>query len=178
MSLNPGALLGCYNSFAGLPGVTKGNSGEDTCGVSGAAPTLGLVHDLKVFVADDNEGDVRLLSEAFALLNRRTSVKHVRSARDTLALLRTLEPGQFDLIILDYNLPPETVVEMFEELGIAPGALGPPVVIWSSPIPPQPKQRLIESGVALVAVKPHGLTGLRELAHKLLELVEGRRAES
>src|ERR1043165_5121493 len=83
----------------------------------------------RVLIVDDNDGDVRLLTEAIIESGVPLQVVAAKSALDAIALLG-VDP-HFDLIISDLNMPRMSGVELFMRLQQVPGLKAIPMAIIS-----------------------------------------------
>ena len=95
--------------------------------------------------------------------------------RDALARVRD-EPGRFDLVVTDFNMPEMTGLELAEALArIAPGL---PVVISSGYLPDDTRDAALRAGVRGLLQKEYSLEQLPALAHSVLAEARERRGRT
>ncbi|MEP7362805.1 MAG: response regulator [Acidobacteriota bacterium] len=130
---------------------------------------------MKVLIVDDNPHEARLLRQAMETVAM-VEFTHIAEGSEAIALLSSMEPSRFDLILLDWKL-----------LGIQGDQLAKvylsrpdrdpriPLVFTSSAIPPDIQFQLQQLGCT-VLTKPMDLEGYDEMAIRLTAIcAEARR---
>ena len=119
---------------------------------------------LRVLLAEDNPGDVRLVREAF-----RTSpiASDLVVASDGEQALRYLRRSRFDLVILDLDLPKCDGHAVLEQYGGPHG--GVPFVIFSSSLRETDREMALAIGAEEYVVKPTELEEFIQAVRGILE---------
>jgi CheY-like chemotaxis protein len=95
-----------------------------------------IPRNLQVLLVEDNEGDVRLIKEAFYESNIEKSFSVAKDGEDALNYL--YKKGQYaesqrpDIILLDINLPRKNGFEVLEQIKNDPELKRIPVIMLSS----------------------------------------------
>lgn len=146
-------------------------------GVKGAEFTIDLVFPLaaapvadtgagetargsRVLVAEDNPAIAALFADYLQLLGAAVEV-----ARDGRAALARAESGEFDLVLLDINLPGLDGVEVARELS-ASGHGRPRLIGCSAEVLPETQAAARAAGMETVLTKPVALEELRRVLRK------------
>ena len=119
----------------------------------------------RVLIVDDNDGDVRLLTEAIIESGVPLQVVAAKSALDAIALLG-VDP-HFDLIISDLNMPRMSGVELFMRLQQVPGLKAIPMAIMSSSRREKLPARVSETVSVPYFVKADSWAGFVRLAKEI-----------
>ncbi|MDI3320693.1 response regulator [Pinibacter soli] len=121
-----------------------------------------------IFIADDDPEDLVLLEEA--ILNHKPSVV-IKTFRNSDALLNALVQESSDkypsLIILDYNMPPATGVEVLLIMKNFPHLFNVPKLVWSSSSNADHIRACFANGAAGYFAKPCSVKEYEELAAKV-----------
>jgi chemotaxis family two-component system response regulator Rcp1 len=130
-----------------------------------------LVSPPRIFLIDDNAGDIRLITEA---LHAAAPGAEVRSICDgTLAipgLEAALETGEApNLVLLDLRMPKKDGLEILAEIKKDPNMRHLPVVILTSSEAPSDVFRAYALHANAVVTKPLGFVRLRSVLTTLCE---------
>jgi CheY-like chemotaxis protein len=118
-------------------------------GVTIASEKMSEQPSAKILVVEDNEADVRLIQEAIReCYPRPVELTSVENGHQALALLNG--GAQFDLIVLDLNLPR---LDGYEFLKLRP-AVAIPVVVFSSSWNEDDSRRAVALGAREFIRKP------------------------
>lgn len=114
----------------------------------------------RVLVADDDPQIAALLREAL------TADGHfVVVTRDGGEALRTFETQRFSLLVVDFQMPVKSGVQVIQELRARGVAV--PALLVSSHVPDEVRQALAADDRVLVLDKPFSLAELRGAVEKL-----------
>jgi CheY-like chemotaxis protein len=132
---------------------------------------------LTFLIADDNEDDLILLTEAIHSIS--TGVGIFRASNGQRAVDACSPPSglRFDLVVLDYYLPGRTAKEILPQLCSLPFSSPLRVVVLSSPLSADERASLLQSGAAAVLDKPGDYDGYRGLARHLPGMAVGSQIE-
>ncbi len=132
-----------------------------------ALPSFGQV---RVLVADDNEGNRTIARDALAALD--IVAETVENGLDAIA---ALDHGAFDLVMLDGQMPG---LDGFETAGrlraaniLAPDGTPMPLVLFSA-TPPRTRDELSDTGFDDFVPKPFDLKELADILGRFLQTVE------
>lgn len=114
----------------------------------------------RVLVADDDPQIAALLREAL------TADGHlVVVTRDGGEALRTFETARFSLLVVDYQMPVKSGVQVIQDLRAR--GLGVPALLVSSHVPDEVRKELAGDDRVAVLDKPFSLVELRSAIDKL-----------
>jgi DNA-binding response OmpR family regulator len=117
-----------------------------------------------LLLAEDNPGDALLVREAL----RTSSIpSHLVIAEDGEQALNRLRSSQFDLVILDLNLPRLDGLEILQLCGSAESA--PPFVIFSSSSRQSDRELALLLGAKDYVVKPIHLQEFVAAVHGIID---------
>ncbi|MBW8880354.1 MAG: response regulator [Asticcacaulis sp.] len=118
---------------------------------------------LRILMIEDNPGDVNLLRLAMNAVNPAVELDWARTAEAALVRLET--PGiEFDLALLDLNLPTMTGIEFLKRLKTEAWLRRMPVMMLSSSEAPGDVESSYVHAAAGYIVKPSDFDGFRRLA--------------
>lgn len=130
----------------------------------------------KIFLAEDNLGDVLLVQEALAAHQISHELFIARDGGEALQFVSRMgDDGQApcpDLMLLDLNLPKVDGPAILEEFRKRPECVETPVVVISSSDAPKDRARMKELGVAHYFRKPSDLEAYLELGSVVKGLLE------
>jgi CheY-like chemotaxis protein len=128
----------------------------------------------RVFLAEDNIGDVDLLELAFVEAGVPVELDVARDGRTAMARLRIAAQqggGSYALILLDLNLPGVGGIELLGFAKAQAAFVGIPVVVMTSSDHPRDRERALLGGADAYHLKPFGFAGyapiIAELARAL-----------
>jgi DNA-binding response OmpR family regulator len=119
---------------------------------------------LRLLLAEDNPGDVGLVREALRTSPVPTQLVVAFDGAQALSYLRG---SQFDLAILDLNLPKADGHAILQHYGRADGA--PAIVVFSSSLRHTDRELAVAAGAKEYVVKP---TNLDEFIHAVQGIIE------
>jgi len=118
---------------------------------------------LRILMIEDNPGDVTLLRLALGAVNTEIDLDWARTAEAALVRLET--PGvEFDLILLDLNLPTMTGIDFLKRLKTEAWLRRMPVMMLSSSHAPLDIESSYTHAATGYIVKPSDFEGFRRLA--------------
>ena len=132
----------------------------------------------KIFLAEDNPGDVRLFCEA---LDSRALAFELMVAKDgeqAIAMVKSASDGRLklDLIVLDVNLPRHKGDEVLRHIRAEPSLREVPVIVLTSSAAPADQATATWLGADFYISKPSDLEDLLGVA-KVIEDVLKRNAD-
>jgi CheY-like chemotaxis protein len=148
--------------------------------------TLAMTHDsMEILLVEDNEDDIILTEEAFAVAKVMNSINSVRDGEAALAYLRqegpykdAVRPG---LVLLDINMPKKNGFEVLEAIKADPRLQSLPVIMLTTSEREEDIVRSYTYGACSYVRKPVNLERFIDVVRKfelywtLISLVPGRR---
>ena len=126
-----------------------------------------------ILLAEDDIDDQELLENAFSEIDPTWQLVCIPNGRKFIKYLESIEDKELPaLMILDYNIPELTGVEIVEELNDQSRYFGIPKIIWSTSSSPVFKARSIELGVVDYITKPSDLASFLTIAKYMLSFVK------
>lgn len=129
---------------------------------------------LKILVAEDDVGDIRLLQRAFAAAKVKLPVHFASDGAEVLNYLQGKEPFENpvkyplpDLLLLDLGLPLISGFEIMAWLQEQPRFRRLPVIVFSNSDRPEDISRAHELGAASYVVKPQDPKELVRMVERL-----------
>lgn len=132
--------------------------------------TLESIKPLHFLLADDDEDDRHLFTEA---LNEAASGIQVSMVKDGEELMKLLNEKNIvlpDIIFLDLNMPCKDGLECLKEILKTPHLKNIPVIIYSTSTHIKDINETFELGAFRYINKPNSFTGLTAIIKKVLEL--------
>ena len=134
---------------------------------------------VRILIAEDNPYDVVLLQEALCACDWSPNFQVVQDgARLLECLANSAGTPNFDLLIVDANLPRKSTRDVLGVMRASKVSVGAPVVVISSVLAPAQINEFLALGVDLVLTKPFELAGYAHLATKVASLVSSLKGES
>jgi CheY-like chemotaxis protein len=127
---------------------------------------------ITVLLAEDDPDDQELLAEAFSGIDPSIRMISFSSGKKILDYLERLQDREIpDLIILDYNIPEINGAVILQEL--EKHARYRPVIklVWSTSSVSLYEDSCLALGARAYLVKPTNISGLADLARKMLDYV-------
>ncbi|WP_295128187.1 response regulator [uncultured Chitinophaga sp.] len=125
-----------------------------------------------ILLAEDDSDDHELLRNAFTEIDPSWQIVCITNGKKFVNYLEQISDGELPaLLILDYNIPELTGVEVVEALNHHGRYLGIPKIIWSTSSSPIYKAKSIELGVADYVIKPSDLASFKDIAHHMLSFI-------
>jgi CheY-like chemotaxis protein len=135
----------------------------------------------RIFLAEDNQGDVWLIQEALRRQSLSFELNHYTTVEDAIHAARASGTGDFpvpDVILLDYNLPRGHGGDILAAAAENPRLANVPKVILTSFLRPGEIQEARRLGAHSVITKPSTLNEfLTEVGSKVTQLLR-RAADS
>ena len=126
-----------------------------------------------ILLAEDDIDDQELLENAFSEIDPTWQLVCIPNGRKFVKYLESIEDKELPaLMILDYNIPELTGVEIVEELNDQSRYFGIPKIIWSTSSSPVFKARSIELGVVDYITNPTDLASFLTIARYMLSFVK------
>lgn len=126
-----------------------------------------------VLLAEDDLDDQEFLKEA--LLNEDASLhlECINNGRKLIDYLHVLPPEEFpDIIVLDYNIPELSGIEILKILNADQRYATIPKIVWSTSGSPLFKSQSIEMGVMDYITKPSDLNSFIAVAKRIISFIQ------
>jgi CheY-like chemotaxis protein len=135
---------------------------------------------MRIFLAEDNLGDVFLIEEALKRQSLVCEIDHYATAEEAIRAAERCgaDPGTPvpDLMMLDYNLPRGNGSDILAVAGRNPRLTGVPKVIVTSFLQADELAQALELGANCLITKPVDFESfMRDVGAKIAELLQGRR---
>lgn len=125
-----------------------------------------------ILLAEDDIDDQELLESAFGEIDPSWQLVCIPNGRKFIRYLDAISDTELPaLLILDYNIPELTGMEIIEQLNDQTRYVNIPKIIWSTSNSPVYKAKSIELGVADYIIKPSDLASFRAIAKHMLSFV-------
>ncbi|MBW8685702.1 response regulator [Chitinophaga rhizophila] len=126
-----------------------------------------------ILLAEDDIDDQELLENAIEEIDPTWQLVCIPNGRKFVKYLDSMGEGDVPaLMILDYNIPELTGVEVVKELNDQGRFIDIPKIIWSTSTSPVFKARSIELGVKDYITKPNDLASFLTTARYMLSFVK------
>ena len=126
-----------------------------------------------ILLAEDDSDDHELLENAFTEIDPSWRIVCISNGKKFVNFLEEIKDGELPaLLVLDYNIPELTGVEVVEALNHRGRYLDIPKIIWSTSSSPIYKAKSIELGVADYVIKPSDLASFKDIAKHMLTFVK------
>ncbi len=130
---------------------------------------------LRILLAEDNPGDVQLLSVLLELSGLSVSLKHVTDGEKALSYLRcTGDPDLPDVILLDLRMPRMDGFDFLRERMKDTRLSSVPTVVLTSSNAPRDRRLAMELGADMFMLKPDRMDDAEGLIPSLERFVRGR----
>lgn len=127
---------------------------------------------LKILLAEDDIDDQELLAEAFSEIDPAINLHSFTTGKKFLAYLDELPDDDVpDMIIVDYNIPEINGAEVLRRLKLEERYSRITKLVWSTSNSASYEHSCMEHGAKAYLVKPSSISGLQELAKKMLTYV-------
>jgi CheY-like chemotaxis protein len=134
------------------------------------------VRKIHVLLAEDNRGDIILVSEALVAHNVPHNIQVATDGAEAMDfVMRMGKPGEApcpDILLLDLNLPKIDGHEILREFRRHPECTTTPVIILSSSDRPSDREKVRELGVTRYFKKPTKLEAFLQLGAIVKEAIE------
>lgn len=126
-----------------------------------------------ILLAEDDRDDQELLENAFSEIDPSWQLRCIPNGKKFLTHLQNISDADMPaLLILDYNIPELTGVEIVKELNNDSRFQTIPKIIWSTSSSPVFKAMSIELGAADYITKPSDLASFLSIAKHMLTFVK------
>src|ERR1700694_4233888 len=122
-----------------------------------------------ILLAEDDIDDQELLAEAFSQIDPALNLVSFSTGRKILAYLETHDIP--DIIVLDYNIPEINGADILKHLDDRKRFDSVVKLVWSTSNSPLYENSCMQLGARAYLVKPSSISGLSELAKKMLSFV-------
>jgi DNA-binding response OmpR family regulator len=126
-----------------------------------------------ILLAEDDIDDQELLENAIEEIDPTWRMVCIPNGRKFVKYLDNMDEGEIPaLMILDYNIPELTGVEVVKELNEQGRFVDIPKIIWSTSTSPVFKAKSIELGVKDYITKPNDLASFLTTARYMLSFIK------
>ena len=133
------------------------------------------LHDPYLLLADDDEEDQEMLSEAFVTENPDARIVTCMDGRAALEILTACKAEELPaLMLLDFKMPFITASELLIILEKDPAFRDIPKIVWSTSNNSMYVDACIEHGASRYFSKPSGMAELRQIVAFLSKLFRQR----
>ena len=124
-----------------------------------------------ILIAEDDLDDLELIRDAFSELDASFNLHTVQDGRGVLDYLETQPSHALPcLIVLDYNMPLVTGVEVLKTICHDPRYESIPKVILSTSSTPRNIDECLRNGAHAYRIKPSNFAALVDIAQEMLQL--------
>jgi CheY-like chemotaxis protein len=124
-----------------------------------------------IYIADDDEDDRALLTEAILEINPFVLLKVAEDGMQMMDILQTVSDPLPEVILLDINMPKKNGFDCLEEIRKHEGGLKEvPVIILSTSSDPANIEKAKELGASFYAVKPSRFDILKSFLEEVLKM--------
>lgn len=128
----------------------------------------------QILLAEDDCDDQELLENALSQIDPAWQLVCIPNGKKFISYLDSMDDSQLPaLMIMDYNIPELTGVEILKLLNSDTRYAGIPKIIWSTSNSPYFKAASIELGVADYITKPNDFASFLSIAKHMLSFVNG-----
>jgi len=121
-----------------------------------------------ILLVDDDVDDQELLTEEIHKLEPAILVKQFYNGMQVMEYLFKMEKEPPCLIILDYNMPVVSGLEVLEKLAKVPHLQNVPKIVWSTSSSSAYQNKCLQTGALKYIVKANDLHGLRKIASEMV----------
>ena len=126
-----------------------------------------------ILVVDDNAADVVLIGESLRQEQLPHALTHCLDGQQALELLTAADGHDFDIVILDLNMPKMGGLEVLAEVKSRPHLAGLPILVLTSSMMPGEQEEAMRLGAMRFMRKPNDLDGfLLHVGSAVRELVQ------
>ena len=127
----------------------------------------------KIFLAEDNPGDVFLVRRALDFYRIEYDLSLAKNGEEAIALVRKAEDGEFviDLMLVDLNLPRYDGGQVVAAARSGKMLGKTPIIILTSSDSPHDRWRLSELGANLYFRKPADLNSFMQVGKLVQEVI-------
>ena len=129
-----------------------------------------LLKSNTILLVDDDPEDTELLTEAILEISPEARVNSIVDGAKALSWLQACPAEELpSLMILDYNMPRLSGIEVLNRLCAEPRYTTIPVIVWSTSSEQRYKTDCLTKGASDYFIKPNNMNEYPVLARKILE---------
>jgi CheY-like chemotaxis protein len=121
-----------------------------------------------ILLVDDDVDDQLLLTEEINKLEPSILVKHFNNGMQVMEYFFRMDKNIPCLIILDYNMPVLTGLEILEKLTNIPHLRDVPKIVWSTSSSTTYQHKCLQTGALKYIVKANDMSGLKKIASEMV----------
>jgi CheY-like chemotaxis protein len=125
---------------------------------------------IKIFLADDNQGDCMQFGKALSELNLSTRLTVVNNGEQMLQILDFNHSLPPDIIFLDINMPGKSGYECLDEIRSMEDFDKIPVIMMSTSNAVETVNKAYEHDANLYVCKPNAFPKLKEILRQILSM--------
>jgi len=125
---------------------------------------------IRIFLADDNQGDCISFRKALSEINIHTRLTLVSNGEQMIQILNLNQLFLPDIIFLDVNMPLKTGYECLQEIRQNPLYENIPVVMMSTSNAIETVNKAFVSGASLYFCKPNSFPKLKEILKQIVSM--------
>lgn len=124
-----------------------------------------------ILLAEDDLDDQYLMLEAFKKIDSTIEMKMVSNGREAIKYLLSVSDKELPcLIVLDYNMPEATGVEVLQKISGVNRLSGIPKIVFSTSSSVKNMSECLSKGASAYMVKPALFDDLVKIANQMLEM--------
>ncbi|OQP40766.1 hypothetical protein A4H97_14195 [Niastella yeongjuensis] len=121
-----------------------------------------------ILLVDDDVDDQELLTEEIHRLEPSILVKQFYNGMQVMEYLFSMQKEPPCLIILDYNMPVVSGLEVLEKLAAIPYLQHVPKIVWSTSSSQTYQHKCLQTGALKYIVKANDMHGLKRIASEMV----------
>jgi CheY-like chemotaxis protein len=126
-----------------------------------------------ILLAEDDADDQELLSNALREIDPALDIICITNGRRFVSYLESVQDAELpSLIILDYNIPELTGVEILTIINEYERYVNIPKIVWSTSKSPVFKTMSFDMGVVDYVIKPNDIASFTEIARHMLSFIK------
>jgi len=126
-----------------------------------------------ILLAEDDADDQELLSSALREIDPEVDIICITNGRKFVSYLESIQDAELPaLIILDYNIPELTGVEILTIINEDERYSDIPKIVWSTSKSPVFKTMSFDMGVVDYIIKPNDIASFSDIARHMLSFVK------
>lgn len=126
-----------------------------------------------ILLADDDLDDQELLIEAIGTIDELITVKTFRNGQEVIDYLFSTNHQPPALIVLDYNMPLASGLEVLELIEQEDRLKQVPRIVWSTSNSSTSKEECLKTGALKYLVKPNNFAAYKQIATEMIALCNG-----
>ena len=121
-----------------------------------------------ILLVDDDVDDQELLTEEINNQDPSILVKRFNNGMQVMEYLFQMEKEPLCLIILDYNMPVVSGLEVLQKLAKIPHLQNVPKIVWSTSSSLAYQNKCLQTGALKYIVKANDMDGLKNIASEMI----------